>query len=446
MTVQDMKRWHNWSGSVQGRPIVIEKPTSIEDVVWLVKRYSRSGLTIRVVGAGHSFTPLVQTDDVLVSLENLQGLVEVDREAMTATVWGGTRLKALGELLFEQGLAQENLGDIDVQSIAGAISTGTHGTGTCFGSLATQVVGLTLVLADGDVVECSQQQQAELFKAAQVSLGALGIIVQVKLRVVPARRLRYQARRYALDECLANIETLKSENTHFEYYWMPYTNDGQLKLMNETDEPVSRNIVWETVDKVVMENWVFGAFSELCRRMPRMCERVCAITGKGIATIDEVGYSHRLFSTPREVRFQEMEYNIPAHYLPTVLQEIKDCINKERFRVHFPIECRFVQSDDIWLSPAYERESAYIAVHMYKGMPYRDYFYHIEQIFKKYQGRPHWGKLHMRTARDLSTLYPRWNDFRRVRDEVDPHGVFLNSYLQALLDVKIEQTEMVSLA
>jgi FAD-linked oxidoreductase len=446
MTVQDMKRWRNWSGSVQARPVAIEKPASIDEVVWLIKRYSRSGLTIRVVGAGHSFTPLVQTDNVLVSLERLQGLVEVDHATMTATVWGGTRLKALGELLFAHGVAQENLGDINVQTIAGAISTGTHGTGAAFGSLATQVVGLTLVLANGDVVECSPQQQPELFKAAQVSLGALGIIVQVRLRVVPAKKLRYQVHRYALGACLTNIERLKNENTHFEYYWMPYTNEGQLKLMNETDRPISASTVWGTVDKVVMENWVYGALSELCRRVPAMCERVCALSSKGIASIDEVEYSHRLFTTPREVRFQEMEYNIPAQSMPTVLQEIKDCIDEHRFRVHFPIECRFVHSDDIWLSPAYERESAYIAVHMYKGMPYRDYFYHIEQIFKRHQGRPHWGKLHLRTTNELAELYPRWHDFRRIRDDVDPHGIFLNDYLRSLFGASILAHEPVSFA
>ena len=242
---------------------------------------------------------------------------------------------------------------------------------------------------------------------------------------------------------MANIEKLKRENAHFEYYWMPYTNDGQLKLMNETDAPVSRNTIWETVDKVVMENWAFGALSEVCRLAPGMCEQICAITGKGITSVDEVGYSHRLFSTPREVRFQEMEYNIPAQHMPAVLQEIKACIEKERFRVHFPLECRFVHSDDIWLSPAYERESAYIAVHMYRGMPYRDYFYHIEQIFKRYQGRPHWGKMHMRSASELSQLYPRWNDFKHVRNEVDPHGIFLNSYLRALLGVRVDVSETV---
>ncbi len=389
---------------------------------------------MRVVGAGHSFTPIAQSDDVLLSLDEMQGIESVDTENQTAVVWGGTKLKALGESLYERGLAQENLGDIDVQSIAGAISTGTHGTGSKFGTLATQVVGLTLVTAAGDILECSPERGADLFKAAQVSLGALGVIAKVKLRLVPVKRLHYHGHRKKLDECLDNLEEYKQNNDHFEFFWFPYTDLAQAKFTNETEEEVTSSSLWSSFNKVVLENYVYWLLSESCRRVPSLCKTVCKISGSAIADVDEINYSHRIFATPRMVRFQEMEYNIPVEHFKDVLGEIRQCIDQQQFKVHFPVECRFVHADDIWLSPAYQRESAYIAVHMYHGMPYRSYFTHIEQIFRRCDGRPHWGKMHTRRPDELAALYPRWHDFRRLRAELDPRGVFLNSYLRALFD------------
>jgi len=433
--------WSNWSGSVQSSPRQINKPGSLDELQQIVQSAAHAGQTIRVAGSGHSFTPLVQTDDLLLSLEQLQGLVSVDHNEGIATVWGGTTLKALGEALFAQGVAQENLGDIDVQSIAGAVSTGTHGTGIKFGTLSTQIAGLTLVTANGDILECSPEQNPEIFKAAQVSLGTLGIIAQIKLRVVPAKRLRYQTHRLQLNDCLFHLEQYKKQNAHFEFFWFPYTNWGQVKFLNETDAPVSKTSLWGDFSKVVLENGVYWLLCASSRLFPALCETVCTITGQAIPTVDEVNYSHRLFSTPRAVRFQEMEYNIPAQHMSTVIIEIQECINTQRFRVNFPIECRFVHADDIWLSPAYQRASAYIAVHMFQGMPYHDYFAQIEDIFKRYQGRPHWGKMHTRTATELATLYPRWDDFQRIRASLDPQGIFLNDYLRTLFNVPTTPTQ-----
>ncbi len=441
MVIPQGERWSNWSGSVQCTPDQVISPSTVDELARLVGLYGRSGRHIRVVGAGHSFTPLVQTDDILISLEHLQGLESIDHEAKTVTVLGGTQLKMLGDLLFKQGLAQENLGDIDVQSIAGAISTGTHGTGIQFGTLSTQVVGLTLVTARGDILECSPDQNPDIFKAAQVSLGMLGVIAKVKLRVVQARRMQYQGQRQSLATCLDNLEQYRQDNAHFEFYWFPYTEWVQTKCINETTAPVSKGNIWSTFNKIVLENGVYWLISEACRLIPQFCQRACHISARSIANVSEINYSHRLFTTPRLVRFQEMEYNIPVEHMQAVVQEIQACIKREQFAVHFPIECRFVQADDIWLSPAYQRTSAYIAVHMYKGMPYRAYFSAIEEIFKRYQGRPHWGKLHLRTAAELAELYPRWHDFQRIRATLDPQGIFLNSYLRVLFDVEMPALE-----
>jgi len=434
MEISQEGQWSNWSGSVKCSPTEVVKPHSIDELAEVVRECGLAGRHLRVAGSGHSFTPIVQSNDVLVSLEEMQGIESIDAERGTATILGGTVLKNLGEMLFEHGLAQENLGDIDVQSISGAISTGTHGTGMRFGTLSTQVESFTLVTAAGEILECSLEREPEIFKAAQVSLGTLGVIAKVKLRVVPAKRLHYLGQRKKLSECLAHLEQYKQDNSHFEFLWIPYTGGVQAKFLNETTKPVSKSTLWENFNKIVLENYVYWLLSEACRMVPRMCKTVCNISAQSIATIDEVNYSHRLFTTPRMVRFQEMEYNIPAEYTGAVINEIQECIQRQQFQVHFPIECRFVHSDDIWLSPAYGRESAYIAVHMYRGMPYRSYFYYIEEIFKRYQGRPHWGKMHTRTAGELAELYPHWHDFRRVRAALDPQGVFLNSYLRDLFD------------
>jgi FAD-linked oxidoreductase len=425
------KWWQNWSGVVRFRPRELARPRDIDDLARLVSEYSRTGRHVRVAGSGHSFTPLVQTEDVLISMAGLQGIIAEDKDRGTVTVLGGTPLKLLGEELFERGVAQENLGDIDVQTITGALSTGTHGTGVRYGTLSTQIAALTLVTAAGEVMECSPERDPEIFKAAQVSLGTLGVIAAVTLRVVPAKRLHYLARRERLETCLANLERYKTKHDHFEFYWFPYTKWTQVKLTDVTEAAAKGKHLWGTVNDIVLENGVFGAMSRLASVAPRLCPVINNASALGISSVDEVDYSHRIYSTRRLVRFNEMEYNVPAEHAQTVLVEMEECINRRKFAVNFPVEVRFVHSDDIWLSPAYRRESCYIAVHMYRPIPYRDYFEAIEEIFTRHQGRPHWGKLHTCDAAYLEAHYPRWSDFKRVRQVLDPQGIFLNDYLAA---------------
>lgn len=429
------KRWRNWSGSVTCAPRDVVTPGTIAELAQVVGEYGRSGRRIRVVGSGHSFTPLAQTDDILLNMSGLSGIVNLDMERGLVTVLGGTPLKLLGDALLQRGAAQENLGDIDVQTITGAISTGTHGTGVRFGNLATQVAGLTLVMSSGDIIEVTPESDPDLFKAAQISLGALGIIASVTLRVVPAKRLRYQTRRERLESLIEHLDEYKSANSHFEFFWFPYTKWAQAKFTNETDaQPTSANL-WTEFNRVVLENGVFWGLSEVSRLAPALSPLMCKASAWGIASSTAVDFSHRLYATPRAVRFQEMEYNIPAQHFAAALAEIEAVINRERFAVNFPIECRFVKGDDIWLSPAYQRDSAYIAAHMYQGMPYEGYFRAVEEVFQRYDGRPHWGKLHALSAATLATRYPHWQDFLRVRAASDPNGVFLNDYLRQLFGI-----------
>jgi FAD-linked oxidoreductase len=410
-------------------------PTTLDEIVRIVKEARAARKHIRAVGSGHSFTPLVSTNETLISLDNYAGVESIEADKNLVTVRGGTKIKQLGELLYGLGLAQENLGDIDVQSIAGAISTGTHGSGIKFGSISTQVAALKLVIGTGEVIECSEMQNCEIFKAAQVSLGALGVIVSVTLRCVPAYKLHYVWRKGSLSDCLANIEKYRAENRNFELYWIPYTDAVLLKFMNQTDTPVKEKNLFRRFNEIVLENGVLWLLCEICRLFPAQTPNVARVIANLISNGEDINYSHRIFATPRLVRFQEMEYNLPVEHFATVLREIDECIRRERIQVHFPLECRFVHSDDIALSPAHGRESAYIAVHMYKGMAYRAYFDAVESIFKKYEGRPHWGKLHTRCAEDLRQLYPQWQAFQAVRDSLDPDGVFVNDYLRDLLGV-----------
>ncbi|MBO0796865.1 MAG: FAD-binding oxidoreductase, partial [Ktedonobacteraceae bacterium] len=294
--------------------------------------------------------------------------------------------------------------------------------------------GITLLTASGELLECSPEQNPELFKAAQVSLGMLGVIVKVVLRVVPAHQLHFQSRREHISDILASLDERKQENNHFEFFWFPHTEWVQAKYLNEVEAvPQERkSTFWNDLNKVVLENGVYWLISESCRVAPGLSSAMSNVSAFGVASIEETDYSHRLFATPRMVRFQEMEYNIPAEHLKIVLAELRNYIERRKIRVHFPIECRFVHSDDIWLSPAYQRDSAYVAVHMYRGMPYQDYFEHAEEIFKRYDGRPHWGKMHNLAADELARRYPRWHDFRRIRAELDPNGLFMNDYLRQL--------------
>jgi FAD-linked oxidoreductase len=357
----------------------------------------------------------------------------VDHDACTATVKAGTKLKVLGELLFAQGMAQENLGDINEQSIAGAISTGTHGTGIAFGSISTQVIGLTLVTGNGEVVVCSEAEDRLLFKAAQVSLGALGIIVSVTLRLVPSYALRIDIKKKSLTDCLAHLDTYNRDNRHFEFHYLPYTDTVQAKFTNVSQEKPTSKSFMRWFNEYALENGALWLLSTFNRQFPQLSERVCKTMAALVTDASGISHAHAVFATARFVKFQEMEYNLPATHFESALHELDEMIRRERIQVHIPIECRFVQGDDIPLSPAYGRDSAYIAVHMFKGMPYKRYFELAEMIFKRHEGRPHWGKMHSRTTNELRELYPEWNAFQLQRSLHDPDRLFASPYIRSIL-------------
>lgn len=426
--------WQNWSGSVKFNPKHLFTPSTIEEVVSIVKKANIENKKIRVVGSCHSFTPLISTTDFLVSLDHLQGIISIDKEKQIAEVWAGTKLERLGQELYQCGFAQENLGDINIQSIAGALVTGTHGTGVQHGILATQIEEITVVLPNGEVLVCSKIKNIDLFKAIGVSLGLLGIVVKMKIRIKPAATYRFESKKIHEIDLYQQLDEMKKENEHFEFYMFPYSKNIQVKLMNET-RTKNHSFKFEKWKVATIENKAFWFLSEISRNLPKSSRMISRLSAQNVPNSKMVGPSFQLFSTVRNVKFNEMEYSIPKAQIVEATKEIQQEIIKNNFNVHFPIECRFVKADHFLISPASARDSAYIAIHMYKGMPHQDYFHRMEEILQRYSGRPHWGKMHNMTINQLHKLYPHLSQFLEIRSKLDPNNLFVNAYLGKLFNI-----------
>ncbi|MGI5147049.1 D-arabinono-1,4-lactone oxidase [Plantactinospora sp. CA-294935] len=425
--------WSNWAGNqrVTGDAL---RPSTVDEVVATIQAARATGRRIKPVGSGHSFTAIARADDQRVDLTALTGPVRVDSGRRLITVPAGITLHALNEVLAGHDLALANLGDIDAQTLAGAISTGTHGTGAGYGCLSTFVAGLTLVTGTGELLECSADRNADVFAAARVGLGALGVITEVTLNCVDAFVLRADERPAPLAEVLAELPDLVGRNDHFEFYWFPYTDRVQVKVNNRVpadDRPLPRFRSW--LDDDFLANSVFAGACRLGRAAPALVPTISAVSARALTARSYTARSDRVFCTPRRVRFEEMEYALPRSALPEALAGLRRVIDELPFRVLFPVEVRFTAPDDIWLSHGHGRESAYVAIHQYAGMPAEPYFRAFERIATELGGRPHWGKLHYRDAESLRPAYPRFADFVAVRDRLDPDRVFANSYTEQVL-------------
>jgi FAD-linked oxidoreductase len=422
------KRWKNWAGNVVAHPETIAAPAREEEVASLVASASKVGQAVRVVGSGHSFTPAVATGGLLLDVHQLSGIYSVDRAAGTVTVGAGTTLNDLNRLLHTEGLALPNLGDIAYQTVAGAISTSTHGTGVSLPGLAAQVVGMRLVNGFGEVVEATTSNNSDVLDVGRVSLGALGVLTQCTLKVVDAFALEAHEVPMKLDAVLENVHELKTSNDHFEFFWIPHTKWALTKRNNRTTEPLNplpRVKGW--IEKTFMENYAFGALCHLGKLRPSLIPRLAtALPSSGSRKY--VDQSFKIFASPRLVRFYEMEHSIPVGALPDALREIRSMIERKGYLLNFPVEVRFTGADDVPLSTSYGRESAYIAVHVFKGMEYQPFFRDVEDILRGYDARPHWGKIHHRNSEELAGLYPRFSDFLSMRDRLDPNRVFQNDY------------------
>ncbi len=434
--------WRNWARTARATPARWCRPRSEAEISAAVKDAASAGLRVRALGSGHSFTAVAATSGVALDLSQWTGVTAADTRTGLVTVRSGTTLRSLNAELGGLGLAMANLGDIDAQTLAGALSTGTHGTGARLGGLATQVTSLELVLADGSLATCSASSRPELFAAARIGLGALGVITAVTLRCVPSFTLLADERPVPVEEVLEQFDALAAANDHFEFYWFPYGRKALVKRNNRlspggsaaaADAPRAMpgwRRFWEFE---VMENAAFGTLCRIGRTRPRLIPSLNRFSSAALSSRSYTDLSHRVFVTPRRVRFAESEYAVPRESLGHVITELRRAVPRLADPVMFPVEVRVAAADDIWLSTAYGRESAYVAIHQYAGLPYRAYFDRFESIVAEVAGLPHWGKLHSLDAGRLGRLYPRYDEFRRVRAEVDPEARFGNAYLTRVL-------------
>ncbi len=436
--------WQNWTGNVLSSPTARSAPTTVAEVVEVVSAAADRGARVKCVGAGHSFTPAAATDGVLVSLDDLTGIESIvpTRDAdgsvdgADVTVWAGTRLHRLGPLLWQLGLAQPNLGDFAEQSLAGAISTGTHGTGFAAPGLPATVVGLQIVTADGSVLSCTRESHPEVFQAARLGIGALGIITKLTIHCVPAFALRAEEHPWTLSAALADLDGFARSADHAEFYWFPHTDAVNVKrntrLPGDCDlQPVGR--VRELINDEFLSNEVFGAMCRAAARRPSLAPRLNRVASRALSARSFTDRSYRVFASPRRVRFREMEYAVPASAAAGVLGDLRDAVDRSGILTPFPVEVRFAAADDVWLSTAHDRDVCYIAVHQFHRMDHTEYFRFAEEIFLAARGRPHWGKMHTRTAADLTAMVPRFDDFVAVRDRLDPHRMFGNEYTERVL-------------
>ena len=423
----------NWSKYYRWNPDLIEYPKSEQDIQQLIQTAIQKSRNIRVIGSGHSFNPLWVTSDIQVSLDHYQGLVKIDENTFEATFKAGTKLHQLTRILHEHGWALENMGDINRQSIAGAISTGTHGTGTRFRNMSSQVEALKFVNGKGEIINCSREKHPEIFKCCQISLGALGIITEVTLKCVPQFKLELIVDKTHLDEVIESFNHINASNRNFEFYWFPNTDQVMTKISNKTEDLTNKNPLARIWQDYVLENVAYQLLCEYGALFPRRANSISRFSAKTISHSRKTDYSHKVFTTPRWVRFNEMEYNVPVEVFEDVVKDLTQWINRNNRSIHFPLEFRFVKGDDIFLSPSYQRDSAYIACHVYHKKECKQYFRELEKIFLNYDGRPHWGKMHTQQAEDLEAKYPKFKKFISIMENHDPGQIFLNDYLRKML-------------
>ena len=421
-----MATWSNWSGSVDSKPAQIARPKTYAELAGLVQAASK----VRVVGAGHSFMPLCETTGTLLSLSDLEGEITIDPATSRASAPAGCSLAKLTDILWKQGWSLINQGDVNPQALAGAIGTGTHGTGAKLGTLSTAARSFELMTHDGSLVRCSPDENPDLFEAQRLSLGLFGVATRIEIDVLPAYHLEERLEVYRLDEIAERWDQLAAENRHVEFFVFPYADLAMLKILHPKP---SEGDMKETKD---MDDAAFRQVCEICRMFPFMTSFLQKRLLPKELMRRRVGPAYRIFPSERTVKFEEMEYELPRANGWPALREVIAWIRKNRLPVAFPFEFRLVAADDIWMSPFKGREGASISMHQYHRMKWRDIFVEAEKIFRAHDGRPHWAKRHTLTTADVHQLYPDAAKFCAVRERMDPQAKFANSHLSQLFGIE----------
>ncbi|HEY8948889.1 MAG TPA: D-arabinono-1,4-lactone oxidase [Rhizomicrobium sp.] len=428
-------KWSNWSGGVTSKPKQVIAP---KDEVALAAAIRSTDDTVRAPGSGHSFTPVCASDGMIVDLAAFTGLKSVDKEKLTATFGAATPLWAIGPTLLKEGLGLKNMGDIDRQTLGGVVGTGTHGTGRTLGSFSAAVAGFKIITANGDLLNCTPDENADVFAAGRCSIGTLGVMTEITMHVRPAYRLVEKNFLLPPDELFSKLDNLVNENRHFEFFWFPYADVAICKSLNETTEvapePRSAKQMYERGEKGSSQEKTFAAINAVLPYTPFLLKRTHNLFSQLMPGAPKVRWSNEILPSPRTVRFNEMEYAVPYAKGPDAIREVVAKIRKDRINTGFPIEYRSIAADDVWISPFQGRESATIAVHQYRTVDTKPYFDACEAIFKQYEGRPHWGKRHSRTSHDLAPVYPEFGRFQALRKRLDPKGKFLNAHLRTIFE------------
>ena len=428
-------KWSNWSGGVVCKPKQIVRPKNEVDLAAAIRT---GAAPVRVPGTGHSFTPLNATGGTIVDLSAFDELKGFDPVAQVATFGAATPLWKIGPLIHPLGLALKNMGDIDRQTLGGVVGTGTHGTGPALGSFSAEVAGFRLLLASGEILHCSPTENEEIFAAGRCSIGALGVMLEIAMKVRGTYKLAEKNFLLPLDELWSKLDDLVASNRHFEFFWFPYADVAVCKTLNESDasapEPRSAEYMQARGEKRAADASMFEWINEVLPYAPFFLRRAHRLFSGGMSAGDRVRWSHEILPSPRTTRFNEMEYAVPYEKGPDTIRKIVGEIRKRRINTGFPIEFRTVAADDVWLSPFYQRKSATIAVHQYHRVNTGPLFDMCESIFRSVEGRPHWGKRHTRTREEFTELYPKFEAFRDLRHRLDPTDRFLNSHLQTIFE------------
>ncbi|CAI9413094.1 D-arabinono-1,4-lactone oxidase [Nocardioides sp. T2.26MG-1] len=432
-----MSEWSNWAGIESARPARVEEPADTAAIVAAVERARSEGTTLKMVGTGHSFTAISAPEHTVLRPTHLGGIVAVDRDAMTVTALAGTQLKELNRQLEALGLSLHNMGDIAEQTLAGATSTGTHGTGGVAASLSAQICGLTLVTGTGEVVTATETENPEILETARVGLGALGVLTTLTFRVEPLFVLEATESPMGWDEALDGFDQRIAEHHHVDTYWFPHTDRMLTKTNDRLDvdpsetSPLSRLRYWW--DDEFLSNHLFGALNRVTNRVPAIIPSFNQVSSRLLSARTYSDVAHRVFISPRGVVFREMEYAVPRSAGLAALRECRAAIDASDLRITFPVEIRVTPADDIPLSTSSGRDSLYLAFHTHRDVDHLAYFALLEPILRAHDGRPHWGKVHTRSAADLAPAYPRFEEFLALRDKLDPDRVFANPYLRRVL-------------
>jgi L-gulono-1,4-lactone dehydrogenase len=434
MAEEVRRRWRNWSGEQRCRPLRIARPRTREGLIAAVIEANEAGRRIKVAGSGHSFTGIALTDGTMLDLTMLKRVLDVDRPSGLVKVEAGIVLADLNRRLDQRGLALENLGDIDRQSLAGSISTGTHGTGIRFRNLSSQIVSMEVVTADGTLREFSESSDPDGWRAARIGLGALGAIYSVTLQTVTNFRIDRTDRPRPLPDVLAALDSFVDELDHFEFYVFPHTEVALCRESMRTQVPAKPASPAATyAQEVVVENWLAAGFAQVARHVPAAIPTLSKMAAAGAGKSRKVDSSFKVYASERRLKFTEMEYSIPRVNAREVVERVLAIAARPEFEVCFPIEVRFTAGDDAMLSPAHGRDSCYFAVHHDRHGDWQPYFEAVAAVMAEYGGRPHWGKRHQLGSTELAELYPRFEDFKAVRGRLDPDSRFANPYTEQVL-------------